>query len=155
VKKAGLWVVLFLSIRLLAGCSKDEVINEYNEVLQEVGKICLTPDRKLEGERSFGEDSYVGRYQADYKKFSGEEIVFGNTALNRKEGNEIAVTCEIDEQEGSISLLWKAGADVPKVLLEGAGSCSEKITLPGAGGYLVIQGEDFAGHLELTVETQK
>lgn len=152
MKKVGLWIALFLCIKLLAGCSKDEILSRYNEVLQEAGEACLTSDRKLEGERSFGEDSWVGTYQADYEDFSGEEIVFGNTALDRKAGNSISVQCEIDGKEGALTLLWKAGAEEPVVLLEGTGTCSKTLTLPGAGGYLVIEGEDFSGYLKLEAE---
>ena len=87
MKKVGLWIALFLCIKLLAGCTKDEVIDRYNEILQKAGETVLTSDGKLEGKRNFGEDSWVGTYEADYEEFSGEEVVFGNTATDRKAGN--------------------------------------------------------------------
>lgn len=152
MKKVGLWIALFLCISLFGGCTKDGMIEWYNEALQEAGECCLTSDRKLEGERSFGDDSWVGTYGADYEEFSGEEIVFGNTALDRKAGNSICVKGKIDGEEGTLTLLWKAGAEEPVVLLEGTGDCSKTLTLPGAGGYLVIEGTDFTGHLEMEVK---
>lgn len=152
MKKAGIWMVLILGITLFAGCSKEEIISEYNRIMQEVGDDSLTSDRKLQGERSFGVDSYVGEYKADYKEFSGEEILFGNTSLNREAGNSIKIVCEIEKEEGTIQLLWKEGAEEPEILLEDEGECSKTITLPSAGGYLTAAGEDFSGHMELNVE---
>ena len=89
MKKAVIWIGLFLGITLFAGCSKEEIINGYNQILQEVGDDVLTADRKLQGERSFGVDSYVGEYEADYEEFDKEEVLFGNTSLNRAAGDTI------------------------------------------------------------------
>ncbi len=62
---------------LATGCSKAQIIKQYDNVLQSIGEKSITKDRKLQGERKLGEDSYVGSYKADYESFSGEEIVFG------------------------------------------------------------------------------
>lgn len=80
MKKVGLWIALFLCIKLLAGCTKDEVIDRYNEILQ------------------------------------------------------------------------KAGAEEPVALLNETGTCFKTLTLPGAGGYLVVEGKDFSGRLEIEAE---
>lgn len=152
MKKVGLWIALFLCIKLLAGCTKDEVIDRYNEILQKAGETVLTSDGKLEGKRNFGEDSWVGTYEADYEEFSGEEVVFGNTATDRKAGNSISVRCEIDAKEGTLTVLWKAGAEEPVALLNETGTCFKTLTLPGAGGYLVVEGKDFSGRLEIETE---
>lgn len=152
MKKVGIWIALFIGITLFAGCSKDEIIGGYNQILQKAGDDSLTAERKLQGERSFGVDSYVGEYEADYEKFSGEEVLFGNTSLYREAGNTIKIACEFDREEGSIRLLWKEGAEEPEVLLENEGECSKTITIPAAGGYLTAAGEDFSGHIELKVE---
>lgn len=152
MKKVFIWMALFLGITLFAGCSKDEILDGYNRILQEVGDDSLTPDRKLQGERSFGTDSYVGEYKADYEEFDGEEVLFGNTSLNREAGNTIKIVCELEKEAGDIQLFWKEGAEEPEVLIEGEGACSKTIAIPQAGGYLTAAGEDFSGHIELKVE---
>ena len=152
MKKAGMWIALFLGITLFAGCTKDEILDGYNQILQTVGNDCLTADNKLQGERSFGVDSYVGEYKADYDDFDGEEILFGNTSLNREAGNTVKIVCEFEKDEGSIQLLWKEGAKESEVLLEDEGECLKTIVIPAAGGYLTAAGENFSGHMELKVE---
>lgn len=152
MKKIVVWIALFLVITLFAGCSKDEILDCYNQILLEAGDDSLTSDRKLTGERSLGRDSYVGEYAADYQGFDGEEILFGNTSISREAGNTIKIACEIKAEEGNIQLLWKEGAEEPEVLLEGGGECSKTITIPQGGGYLTAAGEDFIGRMELKVE---
>lgn len=152
MKKAVIWIVLFLGITFFAGCTKEELINGYNQILQEVGDDSLTADRKLQGERSFGVDSYVGEYEADYQEFDGEEILFGNTSLNREAGNTIKVVCKLEQKEGNIQLLWKKGAEEAEILIEDEGECSKTIMIPQAGGYLTVTGEEFTGHMELKIE---
>lgn len=152
MKKAVIWIVLFLGITLFAGCTKDEILGGYNQILQTVGDDSLTADRKLQGERSFGVDSYVGEYKADYDDFDGEEILFGNTSLNREAGNTVKIACEFEREAGSIQLLWQEGAKEPEILLEDEGECSKTIVIPAAGGYLTVAGEDFSGHMKLKVE---
>lgn len=152
MKKAVIWIGLFLGITLFAGCSKEEIINGYNQILQEVGDDVLTADRKLQGERSFGVDSYVGEYEADYEEFDKEEVLFGNTSLNRAAGDTIQIVCKLEKKEGNIQLLWKKGAEEAEILIEDEGECSKTIMIPQAGGYLTVTGEEFTGHMELKVK---
>lgn len=58
---------------LLSGCSKEEVLEKYNAVVEKVGEVQLTNDINLQGKRDYGEDYYTGTYQAEYKKFSDTE----------------------------------------------------------------------------------
>lgn len=52
---------------LLSGCSKEEVLEKYNAVVEKVGEVQLTNDINLQGKRDYGEDYYTGTYQAEYK----------------------------------------------------------------------------------------
>ena len=83
---------------LATGCSKAQIIKQYDNVLQSIGEKSITKNRKLQGERKLGEDSYVGSYKAEYESFSGEEIVFGGTGLSRDAGNIIKVSCKIEAE---------------------------------------------------------
>ena len=56
---------------MLAGCSKDEILNHYNNIVQSAGTIELTGKSSLQGEKEKGIDDYTGTYTADYANFSG------------------------------------------------------------------------------------
>ena len=136
----------------MSACSKDEIVERYNEALQAVGDNNLTSDRKLQGEREFGEDSYVGTYQSEYDDFSGKEIIFGGTSLERDSGNEVNISCNLNIEDGSIQLLLQTGDNDPQVLCDSIGEYSETIELPSASNYFIVQAENFTGSIKLTIE---
>ena len=74
---------------MLAGCSKDEILNHYNNIVQSAGSIELTGKSSLQGEKEKGIDDYTGTYTADYANFSGTEYLFGGTSIKREAGNSI------------------------------------------------------------------
>ena len=78
---------ILISCLLLSGCSKEEVLEKYNAVVEKVGEVQLTNDINLQGKRDYGEDHYTGTYQAEYKKFSDTEYLFWRNN-NRKSGRE-------------------------------------------------------------------
>lgn len=47
--------VLVFSLTLV-GCSKDEILEQYNNVVQSAGNAALTSDFSLKGNRTYGED---------------------------------------------------------------------------------------------------
>lgn len=138
----------------ITGCSysKDEIVDKFNQVLQELGDDTLTRDRDLQGEREFGEDSYVGTYRADYDSFTGEEKLFGGTSLERTSGNEIHISCDLDIAGGKAKLLLLTGDEEPQILCDTSTSYSDTLELPSASNYIIIQTENFTGSVDLTVE---
>jgi len=68
---------------MLAGCSKDEILNHYNNIVQSAGSIELTGKSSLQGEKEKGIDDYTGTYTADYANFSGTEYLFGGTSIKK------------------------------------------------------------------------
>ena len=44
---------------MLAGCSKDEILNHYNNIVQSAGSIELTGKSSLQGEKEKGIDDYM------------------------------------------------------------------------------------------------
>ena len=48
-----------------SGCTKDEILNHYNNVVQSAGSIELTGKLSLQGKKEKGIDDYTGSYQAD------------------------------------------------------------------------------------------
>ena len=143
--------VLIFSLTL-TGCSKDEILDQYNNVVQSVGNTALTSDFSLKGDRTYGEDCYTGAYTADYKDFSKTEYLFGGTSIERENGKDISVSCDLEITEGTAQVFWVSGSDDPMILLEATGSYSETITLPEGGNYIGVIGNNFTGHLEMNIE---
>ncbi len=143
--------ILMLSLSL-AGCSKDEILDQYNNVVQSAGNAALTSDFSLKGNRTYGDDCYTGTYTADYKDFSKTEYLFGGTFIERENGKDISVSCDLEITEGTAQVFWVSGSDDPVILLEATDSYSETITLPEGGNYIGITGNNFTGHLEMNIE---
>ena len=127
-------------------------MDKFNQVLQELGDDTLTRDRDLQGEREFGEDSYVGTYRADYASCTREERLFGGTSLERTSGNEIHISCDLDIAGGTAKLLLLTGDEEPQILCDTSTSYSDTLELPSASNYIIIQTENFTGSVDLTVE---
>ena len=141
-----------LGMLSLTGCSKDEILNQYNNVIQSAGNVTLTGDLSLKGKRTYGDDHYTGAYVADYKDFSKTEYLFGGTSIERENGKDISVSCELEITEGTAQVFWVSGSDDPVILLETTDSHSETITLPEGGNYIGITGNNFTGHLEMNID---
>ena len=140
----SLVLVCTLAIGLsLTGCSKDEILDQYNNVVQLAGNATLTRDLSLKGKRMYGDDHYTGTYVADYKDFSKTEYLFGGTSIERENGKDISVSCDLEITEGTAQVFWISGSDDPVILLEATGSYSETITLPEGGNYIGITGNNF------------
>ena len=144
--------LLFCALCALAGCSDEEVVTQFNEVLQAAGEKVLTSEADLQGTRTFGEDGYVGTYQAQYDGFTGEETVFGGTALERDAGNEVTLSCTLTLAEGTAQVLFQSGDNPPEVLCDTAGSHSATLSLPSGGISIIVQAENATGSIHLTVE---
>ena len=143
--------IVMLSLSLV-GCSKDEILDQYNNVVQSAGNAALTSDFSLKGDRTYGDDCYTGTYIADYKDFSKTEYLFGGTSIERENGKDISVSYDLEINEGTAQVFWISGSDDPIILIETSGSYSETITLPEGGNYIGITGDNFTGHLELNIE---
>jgi len=149
----SLVLVCTLAIGLsLTGCSKDEILDQYNNVVQLAGNATLTGDLSLKGKRTYGDDHYTGTYVADYKDFSKTEYLFGGTSIERENGKDISVSCDLEITEGTAQVFWVSGSDDPIILLEATGSYSKTITLPEGGNYIGVIGNNFTGHLEMNIE---
>lgn len=102
MKKGIVSLTLFLfGVCTLSGCTKDEILNHYNNIVQSAGSAELTGNLSLQGEKEKGIDDYTGSYQADYKDFSDTEYLFGGTSIKREAGKEISITCNLEVDEGT------------------------------------------------------
>ena len=147
-----LWVSVLVFSLTLVGCSKDEILEQYNNIVQSAGNTALTSDFSLKGNRVYGDDCYTGTYTADYKDFSKTEYLFGGTSIERENGKDISASCDLEITEGTAQVFWVSGSDDPVILLEATDSYSETITLPEGGNYIGITGNNFTGHVELDIK---
>ena len=61
MKKIFLSLILILiGVSTLSGCTKDEILNHYNNVVQSAGSIELTGKLSLQGKKEKGIDDYTG-----------------------------------------------------------------------------------------------
>ena len=137
---------------MLAGCSKDEILNHYNNIVQSAGSIELTGKSSLQGEKEKGIDDYTGTYTADYANFSGTEYLFGGTSRKREAGKELSIDCTLEIAEGTAKVFGISGSDEAVTLIEATGTYSDTITLPDGGNYIGIECENFTGNIELNIE---
>ena len=153
VKKIVLSLCLILcGVSILSGCTKDEVLDQYNNIVQSTGSIALTGNLSLQGTKEKGIDDYTGCYTADYEDFSDTEYLFGGTSIKREAGKELSIDCALEVTEGTAKVFWISGADEAVTLIETTGTYSDTITLPDGGNYIGIECENFTGNIELNIE---
>ena len=132
--------------------AKDAILDAYGSLVDAVGSWALTPDRSLQGERVRGEDDYTGTYAADYEDFSGTELLFGGTTLNREAGNTVELTCSLDIEEGEAAIFLCSGSEEPVLLLSESGDYSGTIEVGGGSVYLGVWGEGVTGSVSIQIE---
>ena len=153
VKKIVLSLCLILlGASVLSGCTKDEVLDQYNNIVQSAGSIALTGNSSLQGTKEKGIDDYTGTYTADYENFLDTEYLFGGTSIKREAGKELSIDCTLEIMEGTAKVFWISGSDEAVTLIEATGTYSDTITLPDGGNYIGIECEDFTGNIELNIE---
>ena len=153
VKKIVLSLCLILlGASVLSGCTKDEFLDQYNNIVQSAGSIALTGNSSLQGTKEKGIDDYTGTYTADYANFSGTEYLFGGTSIKREAGKELSIDCALEITEGTAKVFWISGSDEAVMLIEATGTYSDTITLPDGGNYFGIECENFTGSIELNIE---
>ena len=153
VKKIVLSLCLIiLGTSVLSGCTKDDVLNQSNNIVQSAGSIALTGNSSLQGTKEKGIDDYTGSYTANYKNFSDTEYLFGGTSIKREAGKELSIDCTLEVMEGTAKVFWISGSDEAVTLIEITGSYNDTITLPEGGNYIGIEGENFTGCIELNAK---
>lgn len=131
---------------------KDAILDAYGSLVDAAGAWALTPDRSLRGERVRGEDDYTGDYEADYEDFSGTELLFGGTTLDRAAGDTVEISCSLNIEEGEAAVFLCSGSEDPVVLLAESGDYSSTIEVGGGSTYIGVWGEGVAGSVSIQIE---
>lgn len=112
VKKIVLSLCLILlGASVLSGCTKDEFLDQYNNIVQSAGSIALTGNSSLQGTKEKGIDDYTGSYTANYEDFSDTEYLFGGTSIKREAGKDLSIDCALEVTDGTAKVFWISGAD--------------------------------------------
>ena len=131
---------------------KDTLVGAYGSLVDAAGSWALTPDRSLQGERVRGEDDYTGTYEANYEDFSGTELLFGGTTLDREAGNTVELSCSLNIEEGEAAVFLCSGSEDPVILLSESGEYSSTIEVGGGSTYIGVWGEGVTGSVSIRIE---
>ena len=131
---------------------KDAILDAYGSLVDTAGSWALTPDRSLQGERIPGKDDYTGTYAAGYEDFSGTELLFGGTTLDRESGDTVEVTCSLDIEEGKAAIFLNSGSEDPVILLSESGDYSGTIEVGDGSVYLGVWGEGVTGSVSIQLQ---
>ena len=131
---------------------KDAILDAYSSLMDTAGSWALTPNRSLQGERVRGEDDYTGTYAADYEDFSGTELLFGGTTLDREAGDTVEVTCSLTVEEGEAAIFLNSGSEDPVILLSESGDYNSTIEVGGGSTYIGVWGEGANGSVSIQIE---
>lgn len=144
-----LWITIF-NIGIGAN-PKDKVINTYNSFIQSFDTASLTSNMRLKGKRKYGIDKYVGTYIANYDNYSGEETIFGGTAILRKNGDHIKVKIKIEKESGNINVIAKLGNN-ETTLISDTGEYEDNIYVGGVSYYLTLKLDNFKGNIDIIAQ---
>ena len=131
---------------------KDAILDAYGSLVDAAGAWALTPDGSLQGEQVRGEDDYTGAYEANYEDFSGTELLFGGTTLDREVGNTVELSCSLDIEEGEAAVFLCSGSEDPVILLSESGDYASTIEVGGGSTYIGVWGEGATGSVSIQVE---
>lgn len=130
---------------------KNKLLDGYNNFLQFSSRHALTKESKLQGKKTNGKDAYVGSYTAKYEDFDGKEYIFGATGLEREAGSSLTAAYTLKITSGSASIAWiHSGSEY--IIINSEGEDTFQITIGSGDNYIVLEGEDFTGSLELEVK---
>ena len=126
--------LILLGASMLSGCTKDEFLDQYNNIVQSAGSIALTGNSSLQGTKEKGIDDYTGSYTANYEDFSDTEYLFVLSSIKREAGKDLSIDCALEVTEGTAKVFWISGADEAVTLLGSGKDSGRYVFQPLAPG---------------------
>lgn len=152
MKKIWTFILLIVVILVLcAGCSKNMIINTYDNVTKTIGDLCLTNDILLKGKRKFGIDHYVGSYDVVYKNSSSREVLFGGTTIERTNGSMVNVKIDINSIKGDIKVIMVLGS-IKKIIADDTGNYDFSFNVKDGSNYLIIKTNNYSGSVKINID---
>ncbi len=134
------------------GRLKDRLLEAYGALLDEAGSTVLTPESRLKGRLKKGGDDYTDSYEADYSDFTGTELLFGGTTLEREGGSTLSIRCTLSLENGSAAVFLRSGSDDPVVLLSESGAYTGTVEADGASTYIGVWGDHVDGSVSIEIK---
>ncbi len=134
------------------GQLKDTVLEAYRALVDEAGAAALTPEGKLKGDLTKGSDDYTGSYEAAYSDFTGTELLFSGTTLEREGGGTLSIACSLSLEDGEAMIFLRSGAEDPVILLSESGDYTGTVEVDGTSTYIGVWGSHADG--TVTIEMQ-
>lgn len=131
---------------------QNAILEAFSVLTNTVGKTALTNNNTLKGTRIFNTDTYTGEYKADYEDFSGVEILFGGTSLERQEGKSIQLNCSMEGENGEAIIFIRKGNQDPVVCVNTEGEYVNKIDITGSSTYVGVWANEFTGHVTISTK---
>ena len=91
-------------------------------------------------------------YEATYSEFTGTEILFGGTTLERGAGSTIHITCSLSLESGEAAVFLRSGADDPVILLSESGEYDGTVEVDGTSTYIGVWGNQTDGTVSIEIE---
>lgn len=129
---------------------KDGILEAYEALMEKAGAAALTSKGKLKGHLERGTDDYTGSYEATYSDFTGTELLFGGTTLEREGGNTLNIACSLSLENGNVAIILRSGTDDPVVLLSENGVYTGIVEVDGTSTYIGVWGD----HADATVSIE-
>ena len=112
--------VVLLGSFMLSDCSKDEILDHYNNIVQSAGAIELTGKSSLEGTKEKGIDDYTGTYTADYEDYEGTNLISEKTPddlMEELEDREHLLDClaHLSENQRQRILMLAQGMSITEI----------------------------------------
>lgn len=151
MKKIGIFLIAIVTTLILcSGCSKDDILNIYKNVNENVGDFVLTNSFLLRGNREFGIDHYTGTYEVNYQNFKGAEVIFGGTTIERDKDN-IHVKVDVSDSKGELKVYMKL-KEKEEILATEDGSYEFDFNVKDGSNYLIINGNDYSGEVNIKID---
>ncbi len=151
MKKIGcILVIICFALMFCAGCSKDSILGFYKGINETLGDTVLTNKNKLKGTREFSSDHYTGTYSVTYNNFTGEEVIFGGTTIERDE-NDIHIKLNIEDSKGDIKVIMKLKEN-EEILATEDGNYQFDFNVKDGSNYLIIRAEKYSGKVDIEID---
>lgn len=142
----------------LADAVPDNLTKNISESLESannvMGEMKLTDDNDLCGQRTTEGNDYLGTYHSDYKKYTGEEYLFGGVSVDSKNISKIKISYSLSQKAGNVKILLVTGKEEKQLFKDTDKSGSKIVALQGGTNYVVIKCEKFSGTVDLTVAAE-
>lgn len=142
--------ILIIVCMFITACNKNDIIKFYDKVNKTLGDLSLTSDSFLKGKRSFGVDHYVGTYKVEYNKFSGTEILFGGTTIERENGSNIKINIIVENSNGKLEIIMNA-KNKEEILATKDGVYEYEFDVKDGSNYLLISGTKYSGKINIEI----